>query len=327
MSAVNLETAYLIGYVMENGVIVGDSSLKHPRQAFVDRVKSFTGLDFTGCVERGYTSVRPEYRSLGIGTRLLEGLTARAKDVMVYAIIDEKNIAAQKMAIHNNTRKIAAYFSEKVQKTMGVWMPDKMADAFLHRHKGDLNPVKIGIITVKDSTFHPNGRLIEEAGRLGHEVGVLIDPYRVSCHVGGNGAGIFIGTDAVTGDGPGPGMVLPDLILPRQGSPMGEYGFVLLRQLAMLRVPLVNSLEGVTISKHQYITLQRLFRAGLPVPHAFFVTRQDTFFSAVEALGGFPVVVKQVGRFRGRGCGKTGWAGCGGYLAGPVFKSGQGCGG
>ncbi len=136
----NLETAYLIGYVMENGVIVGDSSLKHPRQAFVDRVKSFTGLDFTGCVERGYTSVRPEYRSLGIGTRLLEGLTARAKDVMVYAIIDEKNIAAQKMAIHNNTRKIAAYFSEKVQKTMGVWMPDKMADAFLHRHKGDLNP-------------------------------------------------------------------------------------------------------------------------------------------------------------------------------------------
>ncbi len=160
--------------------------------------------------------------------------------------------------------------------------------------------MKIGIITVKDSTFHPNGRLIEEAGRLGHEV-VLIDPYRVSCHVGGNGAGIFIGTDAVTGDGPGPGMVLPDLILPRQGSPMGEYGFVLLRQLAMLRVPLVNSLEGVTISKHQYITLQRLFRAGLPVPHAFFVTRQDTFFSAVEALGGFPVVVKQVDGLGGEG--------------------------
>ena len=132
----NLGKAYLIGYVMENGVIVGDSSLKHPRQAFIDRLKGFTGLDFTGCVERGYTSVRPEYRSLGIGTRLLEGLTARATDVLVYSIIDEKNIAAQKMAIHNNTRQIAAYFSEKVQKNMGVWMPEKMADLFLARQKG-----------------------------------------------------------------------------------------------------------------------------------------------------------------------------------------------
>lgn len=129
----NLETAYLIGYTMENAVIVGDSSLKHPRQAFIERLKNMTELDFTGCVERGYTSVRPEYRSLGIGTRLLEGLTARAADVGIYSIIDEKNIAAQKIAIHNNTRKIAQYFSEKANKDLGVWMPDDMATAFLHK--------------------------------------------------------------------------------------------------------------------------------------------------------------------------------------------------
>ncbi|WP_321491729.1 GNAT family N-acetyltransferase [uncultured Desulfobacter sp.] len=136
----NLEAAYLIGYAMENGVIVGDSSLKHPRQTFIDRLKNMTGLDFTGCVERGYTSVRPEYRSLGIGTRLLEGLTERAVDVGIYSVIDEKNIPAQKIAINNNTCKIAQYFSEQASKHLGVWMPQTRAEAFLDRHKGRERP-------------------------------------------------------------------------------------------------------------------------------------------------------------------------------------------
>ncbi|MDD9303919.1 MAG: GNAT family N-acetyltransferase [Desulfobacter sp.] len=122
----NLERAFLIGYGVENGCIVGNSSLKHPRQVFIDRIKGITGLDFTHCVERGYTSVRPEYRAMGIGARLLEGLTKRAKDKKVFSIISEDNLATQKIAERNNTRKITTYFSEKLKKEMGVWMPAHM---------------------------------------------------------------------------------------------------------------------------------------------------------------------------------------------------------
>ncbi len=124
----NLEHAYLIGYAVENGVIVGNSSLKHPRPVFIERLRGITGLDFTDFVERGYTSVRPEYRALGIGTRLLEGLTARAGDKKVFSIIGEDNLATQKIAIRNKTRKIAVYFSDKTGKDMGVWMPAHMVD-------------------------------------------------------------------------------------------------------------------------------------------------------------------------------------------------------
>ena len=124
----NLEKAYLIGYAVENGVIIGNSSLKHPRQVFIDRLKVITGLDFTNFVERGYTSVRPEYRAMGIGAKLLEGLTVRADDVKVFSIIGEDNLATRKIAIRNNTRKIATYFSDKVGKEMGVWMPASMID-------------------------------------------------------------------------------------------------------------------------------------------------------------------------------------------------------
>lgn len=124
----NLERAYLIGYVLENGVIVGNSSLKNPRPEYIDTVRHQSGLDLTGFVERGYTSVRPEYRGLGIGTRLLEGLTARAGERKIFSVIAEDNEATKIIALRNNTRKVATYYSQKAGKPVGIWMPAWMID-------------------------------------------------------------------------------------------------------------------------------------------------------------------------------------------------------
>ena len=122
----NLERAHLIGFVEEKGVIVASGCLKHPRPEYIEMVKEQTGLDLTGHVERGYTTVRPEYRGLGIGTELLAGETARAGDKKVYSIISSDNLGAQKMALRNKTRKIATYFSPRLQKEISVWMPESM---------------------------------------------------------------------------------------------------------------------------------------------------------------------------------------------------------
>jgi GNAT superfamily N-acetyltransferase len=122
----NLERAFLIGYVEENGVIIGDSSLKHPREEYIEAVSRQTGIDLRNYLERGYTSVRPEYRSLGVGAKLLEGLTARAEGYKVYSIIAEDNVATQKMALRNRTRKVAVFYSQRSRKTIGVWIPEWM---------------------------------------------------------------------------------------------------------------------------------------------------------------------------------------------------------
>lgn len=124
----NLERAYLIGYAVENGVIIGTSSLKHPRQEFINRLNGLTGFNFNDFVERGYTSVRPEYRALGVGARLLSGLTERVGEYKIFSIIDEENTATHKIAGKNRTKKIAVYYSEKVGKELGVWMPEQMID-------------------------------------------------------------------------------------------------------------------------------------------------------------------------------------------------------
>ena len=122
----NLERAFLIAYVEELGVIVGNSSLKHPRQEYIEAVSAQSGLDLHNYLERGYTSVRPEYRGFGMGARLLEGLTERATGYKIFSIIGEDNVPTQKMAIRNRTRKVASFMSGKVGKQVGVWIPEWM---------------------------------------------------------------------------------------------------------------------------------------------------------------------------------------------------------
>ncbi len=122
----NLSHAFLIGYVLDDkGEIVACASLKHPRAEYTQMVRELTGLDLEGFLERGYSSVRPEYRGKRIASNLLAGLTARVGDRKLYSVISEDNIGGQKIAINNNTRKVAGYTSPKTAKKMGIWMPDQ----------------------------------------------------------------------------------------------------------------------------------------------------------------------------------------------------------
>ncbi|MGD8564539.1 MAG: GNAT family N-acetyltransferase [Desulfarculaceae bacterium] len=126
----NLERAFLIGHAVEEGVVVGTVSLKHPREEFLSSLKQKTGLDLSNYVERGYNSARPEYRGLGIGTRLVKGLTRRATEIdqKLYSTIHEDNLVAQKIALDAGTKKVATYFSDALHKNIGVWIPEWMLD-------------------------------------------------------------------------------------------------------------------------------------------------------------------------------------------------------
>ncbi len=160
--------------------------------------------------------------------------------------------------------------------------------------------MNIGVMTVNGWDFHPNGRLRQEAEALGHQI-TLINPYGMGCILGDAGAGIYFARDEDPADPKRPKQGLPDLVMPRQGSPMGEYGFVLLNQFAVLNIPLLNGIKGVAIARNQFLTLQALAADGLPVPHTFFAVSRENVIRAVEGLGGYPLVVKQVDGMGGDG--------------------------
>jgi ribosomal protein S6--L-glutamate ligase len=150
--------------------------------------------------------------------------------------------------------------------------------------------LNIGILTINNFDFHPNSRLKQAARKQGHNL-ILINPYDI---IAGVKKGKFeYSIDKATKD--------LDVIMPRQGSPMGDYGLVLLRQFNKLGIPLVNDLNSITITRNQYITLQVLVSSGLPVPDTCFITKKEFFLEAVSKVDGFPVIVKQVDGMGGDG--------------------------
>ena len=71
----------------------------------------------------GMDKILPPGIVMGIGAKLLEGLTERVGDIKLFSIISSDNAAAQKMALKNQTRRVATFYSKKLGKEVGVWMP------------------------------------------------------------------------------------------------------------------------------------------------------------------------------------------------------------
>ncbi len=150
--------------------------------------------------------------------------------------------------------------------------------------------MKMGIVTVKDQTYHPNQRLLEAASEKGHDL-TLIHPYRVHPEINeGKLALKGMEIDA-----------LPQVILPRQGATVGESSLALIRHLGLMGIPMVNSIDAILLSRHHFLTLQALSRAGVPVPDTFMVNSPEGIAEAVTGLGGLPVVVKQICGRQGEG--------------------------
>lgn len=151
--------------------------------------------------------------------------------------------------------------------------------------------ITVGIITVRDTQYHPNRRLAEAARSRGHAV-VDIHPYRYW-------PGYYEpGKATLLHDNP---MHLPQVVLPRQGADVGPSCLPLIRHFELMDIPVVNGFEAVRISRHQFYTLQALHRAGVPFPESVFINSAKGFYRAVDALGGYPVVVKQVSKRQGMG--------------------------
>ncbi len=150
--------------------------------------------------------------------------------------------------------------------------------------------MNIGVLTINDFNFHPNSRLRQAAKKQGHEI-ILINPYDMT-------AGIKKGQFEYSIDKINTSL---DVVIPRQGSPMGDYGLVLLSHFGNLGIPLVNNLKSIIIARNQFITLQKLASSGILVPNTCFITKKELFLQAVNKIDGFPVIVKQVDGMGGDG--------------------------
>ena len=118
----NLKEAFLIGYAMEGERVVGTMTHKKPLSNYVRQIEEKTHLDLHGYLERGYTSVRPEYRHLGVGDRLLKGLVERSPGKKIYVTINVDNLDPIKLTLRNHMRLAATYHNERTGHEIGVFI-------------------------------------------------------------------------------------------------------------------------------------------------------------------------------------------------------------
>jgi len=117
----NLRDAFLIGYAAHEGEVVGTSTHKYPKQEYRKKIETVTGLDLAGYLERGYTAVKPEYRDLGIGGRLIRGLIGKSENKKVYVTIRMDNIPPLKMTYKEGMVLAARFINERTGHELGVF--------------------------------------------------------------------------------------------------------------------------------------------------------------------------------------------------------------
>ena len=142
-----------------------------------------------------------------------------------------------------------------------------------------MSPPRLSVVTVQGEGYHPNRRLLQAAGERGVEL-ELLHPFHTWCALGEGEAGL-LGAKAP-----------PTVVLPRVGSTMSPYTLALLKHLELLGARLINRPPALELASHQYLCLQALAGAGLPVPATCLVNRPQGWDRAVERLGGYPLVVK-----------------------------------
>jgi len=141
--------------------------------------------------------------------------------------------------------------------------------------------MKLAILS-RNRGLHSIQRLLTEARRAGIQCDV-INPLDCQLIVEDGSNQIQVG-----------GAPLPryDAVLPRIGASITEYGLAVVRQFETLGMRVINSSQAIADSRDKMRCLQILSGAGIRVPTTLLARSQRGLRTALDRLGGMPVVLK-----------------------------------
>ena len=92
-----------------------------------------------------------------------------------------------------------------------------------------------------------------------------------------------------------------DAVIPRIGTSITFYGAAVLRQFEQMGVFALNPSHAVTVSRDKLRAVQVLSRRDIGIPATAFVWRRADVMSAIERVGGPPVIIKLIEGTQGIG--------------------------
>jgi len=159
--------------------------------------------------------------------------------------------------------------------------------------------------------LYSTGRLMQAARAEGHDA-LVIDTTAVAVETGmeDNGRHIKVITG---GTMPGWGRqwsgptrtVTPlprlDAVIPRIGTSITQYGLAVVRQFETQGVWATATSSAIACSRDKLHSLQLMAQAGLPIPKTAVLAQPEALITAVQSVGGPPVIIKLVRGTQGKG--------------------------
>lgn len=141
--------------------------------------------------------------------------------------------------------------------------------------------MKIGILS-RQARLYSTKRLREAAIARGHKVQILdtlefliqVESQEPDLRYRGRPISLF------------------DAVIPRIGASISFFGTAVVRQFEQMGVFSLNASQAITVSRDKLRSLQILSRHDIGMPPSVFVRRRADVMTAINAIGGPPVIIK-----------------------------------
>jgi ribosomal protein S6--L-glutamate ligase len=141
--------------------------------------------------------------------------------------------------------------------------------------------VRLTILS-RSAKVHTTRRLIEAARSQGH-VARVVDPLEVEMGLVGSQPTVYWRRGRFP---------RTDVVVPRIGLSVHQYGLSVVKQLELLGLPVLNGSAALAQSRHKMRSLQLLAGAGIPVPRTVMAGDPSGLREMVKVVGGVPVLLK-----------------------------------
>jgi ribosomal protein S6--L-glutamate ligase len=138
------------------------------------------------------------------------------------------------------------------------------------------------LILSRSRSLHSTRRLLEEAHRLKIEC-LVANPLRCQLAVGSHGPEVFVYGKRLDG---------VDVVLPRIGTSITEYGLLVVRHFESMGVPVVNGSDSILNSRNKFRALQTCSAKGIPLPSSVVSRSLSDIPASFRMVGKFPMVMK-----------------------------------
>ena len=138
------------------------------------------------------------------------------------------------------------------------------------------------LVLSRNASLYSTSRIVLAARARGHHV-MVVDPLEFQIVVSRGRPSLLLG-----------GQPVPrvDLVIPRIGASITNYGLAVVRQFDMMGVAVLNSAVSIARSRDKLRALQLLTRKDIDVPITVCARSPAAIERALELVGGTPAIVK-----------------------------------